>query len=178
MSTFSNLKGPGCNEEDFANLMSLAKLSFSNEIWTTYQLKDIRNIAAGLSLNDFKTNLNLELILSIEATAFEFMNKQVIEELLKSNETINYLNRDQLLFIKSNKNYQQLAESLKTNVENSYNGVLANKFDIINPDLVTVAPIYTNSISNNIQVSKSSFVRFSNNLLIISIILHFILNKQ
>ena len=113
MSTFSNLKGPGCNEEDFANLMSLAKLSFSNEIWTTYQLQDIRNIAAGLSLNDFKTNLNLELILSIEATAFEFMNKQVIEELLKSNETcvrhITNSIHNQLTYLETNVNLDQHA---------------------------------------------------------------------
>ena len=61
-------------------MMSLAKLTYNNELWTTYQLSEIRNIAAGLSLSDLKNNLTLELILSIEASAFEFMNKQFIEE--------------------------------------------------------------------------------------------------
>lgn len=157
-------------------MMSLAKLSYQNELWTTYQLSDIRNIAAGLSLSDLKNNLTLELILSIEASAFEFMNKQVIEELIKSNQTLDYLSKDHLSFLMSNKNYQELSESLKTNLNSNYNGNLANKYDIIDPNSITTSTtssLNVNTIRNQNKLNKSSSIKFSISLLIISLSLIF-----
>ncbi len=123
LNTFSNLNF-GCTEQDYSDIMTLAKSTYGNELWTNYQLEELGLILSGLSVEDvdylIQTNLSSSLLNSIDPQSFEQMKPSTLLSL--TTRTIKQLSRNQLYGIQSNPAYDSFSSDLKDSIEYEING--------------------------------------------------------
>jgi hypothetical protein len=168
VSTFSNIEY-GCTNEDLNSFLILAKNAYENETWTRYNIKQLKNIIAGITVNDLRTYLNPALVSSIEPNAFSLMSLSVLEEILKSNETLEYLDRDQLFNIQLNPNYKYLSSNSLNSLNKNYN----SNFDLLkinDPTASTSTVRY--AVNNNIQnISSACWLKYNMFLMLVLLII-------
>ena len=123
LNTFSNLNF-GCTDQDYSDIMTLAKSTYGNELWTNYQLEELGLILSGLSVEDvdylIQTNLSSSLLNSIDPQSFEQMKPSTLLSL--TTRIIKQLNRNQLYGIQSNPAYDSFSSDLKDSIEYEING--------------------------------------------------------